>query len=345
MESLSRGRNRGSRKGLHLAKNYAHKVKRNNQTFSRDRAVSSFSRKDSLRDTFAMRLRLVMGNSHDHRISIKMTAHHVPPTWKQPVRLARFGLSFLLVFGLNSQTSGTQASSQHGPCDPTLHEREQDPQGYRLRGDRCEGIYLQTVSGSSLLVASFTSFFEAYDPGSLDKLSLEWSSPAQTPVRLRAYALREKLYYQMDAVVAPDKATYSWQGGVLNALHLSKPDIGVVGFIDYPIAGENRTVYLPLRIHEKTLKPTHSYELVLVPGSQLKEVFISLAKVEADGRPHTFSISDRPLHRGYYPAERGTLVEIPNPGSPGIYFLEVGATTMYGEPLTQQIWFYHDGVE
>jgi hypothetical protein len=195
------------------------------------------------------------------------------------------------------------------------------------------------------LVASFTSFFEAFSPGSLDKLSLDWSSPAKIPVRLRAYALREKLYYQMDTIVAPDKATYSWPGGVLNALHLSKQDIGVVGFVDYHITGENRTLYLPLRIHEKDQKPSHGYRLVLVPGSDLKEVFISLARVEADGRPHTFLISDRPLRRGYYPAERGIPVDIPNPHSPGIYFLEIGATNMYGEPLTQQIWFYHNGVE
>jgi hypothetical protein len=286
-----------------------------------------------------------MGNNQVRGISIEGTARHVPPTWKRLIRLARFGLSFLVVFGLNVQSSGAQAGSQQGTCDPSLHQREQDPQGYRLRGDRCEGIYLQAVSGSSLLVASFTSFFEAFNPGSVDKLSLEWSSPASTPVRLRAYALREKLYYQMDTMVAPGKATYSWPGGVLNALNLSKSDIGVVGFIDYGIGGENRTVYLPLRIHEKTRTPTHGYELVLVPGSQLKEVFVSLAKVEADGQPHTFLISDRPLHKGYYPAERGILIEIPNPASPGIYYLEIGATTMYGEPLTQQIWFYHDGAE
>ena len=286
-----------------------------------------------------------MGNSQGRGISIKVTKHHVPPTGKKPIRRACLSFCFLVVFGLNAPLSDAQAGSEHNPCDPNLRQRELDPQGYRLRGDRCEGIYLQAVSGNSLLVASFTNSFEAFSPGSLDKLTLEWSSPAKTPVRLRAYALREKLYYQMDTTVAPDKAAYTWPGEVLNALHLSKPDIGVVGFIDYLVGGENRTVYLPLRIHEQTRKPTHGYELVLVPGSQLKEVFVSLAKVGADGRPHAFLISDRPLHRGYYPAERGTLVEIPNPDSPGIYYLEIGATTMYGEPLTQQIWFYHDGVE
>jgi hypothetical protein len=270
-------------------------------------------------------------------------AQQVARTRKKPIPLARFG--FLVFVGLNAQPSGTQASSQHSPCDLTLQRREEDPQGYRLRGDRCEGIYLQAVSGNPLLVASFTSSFEPFNPGSLDKLSVEWSSPANIPVHLRANALREKLYYQMDTVVPPGKTAFSWPGDVLNALHLSKPDIGVIGFIEYRIGGEDRTVYLPLRIHEKARKPSQGYEFVLVPGTQLKEVFLSLARVGADGRTGTFLFSDRPLRRGYYPAERGTVVEISNPDSAGIYFLEIGATTMYGEPLTQQIWFYHDGVQ
>ena len=88
------------------------------------------------------------------------------------------------------------------------------PQGYRLRGDRCEGIYAQPVSGSStLLVASFTEAFEDFNPSSQDKLSIEWPSFAKTPIRLRAYALREKFYYQMDTVVAADKAPYLWPTG------------------------------------------------------------------------------------------------------------------------------------
>src|ERR1700722_4918720 len=100
-----------------------------------------------------------------------------------------------LVGCLLSAASPSVASPQQSPCDPNLAQLGQNPQGYRLRGDRCEGIYVQPVSGSAaLLVASFTESFAEFDPSSSDPLSVEWSSPAQTPVHLRAYALHEKLY-------------------------------------------------------------------------------------------------------------------------------------------------------
>jgi hypothetical protein len=253
--------------------------------------------------------------------------------------LVHLGLVFLASIGPNYRAEAAQES----PCDPTLNQVSQNPQGYKLRGDRCEGIYIQPVSSSSLLVASFTSFFEEFDPDSLESLSIDWVSPAKTPVRLRANALREKLYYQMDTVITSGRTTYSWPGTVLNSLHLSKKDIGVVGFTNFRIGGEDRTLYLPLRIRGKSQTTAPGYQIILVPGSELKEVFFSLAKLDANGQAHTFSISDRPLRRGYYPAERGISIEVPNPGQPGMYYLEIGAITKYGGPLTKQVFFYNSG--
>lgn len=261
-------------------------------------------------------------------------------------KYSRLGFSFLASFLLSARSPSTLLGAQQTPCDPNLTQLGQNPQGYRLRGDRCEGIYIQPVSGSTtLLVASFTEFFEDFDPNSLDKLSVEWSSPAETPIHLRAYALRQKLYYQMDAIVPAGKTAYLWPAGVLNALHLSKQDIGVVGFTEYRVGGENRTLYVPLLIRQRNQKPTHGYHLVLLPGSELNEVFISLAQVGTDGQPHSFLISDRTLGKGYYPAERGILIEIPSPKTPGVYYVEIGATSRYGGPITQHMWFYHAGAK
>ncbi len=260
--------------------------------------------------------------------------------------LTRRRLPFAVLVGFLFFARGPSGllGAQQSPCDPNLAQLGQNPQGYRLRGDRCEGIYIQPVSGSTtLLVASFTEFFEEFDPSSSDPLSVEWSSPAETPIHLRAYALREKLYYQMDAIVAPGKTGYLWPAGVLNALHLSRQDIGVVGYTEYRIGTENRTLYVPLRIRQKNQNSTHGYQLVLLPGSELKEVFVSLAQLGRDGQPHSFLINDHPLGKGYYPAERGILVEIASVKTPGVYYLEIGATSRYGGPATQRIWFYHAG--
>jgi hypothetical protein len=234
--------------------------------------------------------------------------------------------------------------SQQNPCDPSLSQLAQGPQGYRLRGNRCEGIYVQPVGSTTLLLASFTEGFENFNPKSPDKLSVEWSSPGGNAIHLRAYGLHEKLYYQMDAAVPPNKTSLLWDADLLDELHLSKEDIGVVGFTDYRIGAENKTLYLPLTIRQ-TSKPkaASAYQLIVLPGSELKELFISLARVGNDGRPQSFLTSDKPLGRSYYPAERGIPFEIPKPAEPGIYYLELGATSRYGGTATQQVWFYNSG--
>src|SRR5277367_2529290 len=159
---------------------------------------------------------------------------------------------------LSARSPSTLLRAQQNPCDPNLAQLGQNPEGYRLRGDRCEGIYIEPVSGSTtLLIASFTAVFEEFDPR-VD-LRVEWSSPADLPIHLRAYGLREKLYYQMDANVSANATTYLWPAGVLEGLRLSKQDIGVVGYTEYKIGGENRTLYVPLQIRQKDQKQTPEY--------------------------------------------------------------------------------------
>src|SRR5579863_1516285 len=68
------------------------------------------------------------------------------------------------------------ASAQSSPCDPHLPQPAQDPYGYRLRGDRCEGVYIQEVSGAPLLVASWTESFADYDLTSRQQLAMEWDT-------------------------------------------------------------------------------------------------------------------------------------------------------------------------
>ena len=85
----------------------------------------------------------------------------------------------LLGLGLLARSPG---SSRVAPnvaiaCD-SLKTRVTDPFRYRQRGDRCEGVYAQDVSGSSdLLVASLVESFEAIDDTSTLPLRVEWMPP------------------------------------------------------------------------------------------------------------------------------------------------------------------------
>src|SRR5919108_743620 len=93
------------------------------------------------------------------------------------------------------------ASGQESYCDPYLGQVSDNPYGYRMRGDRCEGIYIKEVSTTILLVASLTESFEDYDLNSSKPLLIEWNKASgDGVVRLRAQGLRRRLYYRMDTV-------------------------------------------------------------------------------------------------------------------------------------------------
>ena len=246
---------------------------------------------------------------------------------------------FLIVLAL-----GMPVMAQ-SPCDPRLplHSGIQETTAYRLRGDRCEGIYVRSVAGNSvILIASFSEPFSDFQDRS-KTIELAW--PAQSSeVRIRAYPLRERLYYQMDAVVPPHRGSYSWQRDVLDALHLVKQDIGIVAFSD---AGENTTegvVYLPLRVRSHGVSSKRSsYELILVPNVELTEVYLSLRRVSDGGTYGPYLFSDVPGKRGYYPAERGARLRFERPQLVGLYSLEIGATVRDGGLSSQRMYFYEPG--
>jgi hypothetical protein len=234
----------------------------------------------------------------------------------------------------------TFIQAQTGPCDPQLIQPQTNPYGYRQRGDRCEGIYVQQVGGSPLTVASWTESFEDYDLASGRPLTVEWDAPEGAVISLRAEALRHRLYFRMDAARPPGSKSYSWNVDLLAAIGVARPELGMLGSTRFPGANTERRIYLPLRIGQKN-KPvrTGAYKLVVVPGAEAKEIYLTVAL--DDGRGRKPLKDGDPLGYGYYPAERAVEIPISGLPAPGIYRVEVGATLRNGMVSTAQFWFYH----
>ena len=234
---------------------------------------------------------------------------------------------------------------QEGPCDSQLQPLAGDSNGYRVRGDRCEGIYIKEVAGgANLLVASFTESFEDYNPASGTDLLIDWKAPERGEVRLRAYALKRRLYYRMDTLRPSNSASFVWPSGLLTVLSIAKRDLGVVGWMSYRVGDAKREVYLPLKIRPRGVTSrSKSYQLILLPGAELSEVFITLAHVGADGFSDRYVKKGAPLSYGYYPAERGIMIPIPELPVPGVYSMEIGATLKDSGASTTRLWFYHGG--
>ena len=230
-------------------------------------------------------------------------------------------------------------------CDSLVKTRATDPLRYRQRGDRCEGVYGQDVSGSSsLLVASLVESFEAIDDTSSQPLLVEWTPPANRAVTLRAHSLKSGLFYRMDTPQPIAANSYRWQPDVLQALDIRNADIGVIGSIDSTMGGTRREVLVPLRIgHRNRPARASRYRMTVWPSVELSTVFVTVASAGANGQPIKYLQRDQDLAYGYYPAERGIDVRLPSLTTRGIYVVRVAAMLKRGGSATSTIFLYHTG--
>jgi len=101
-----------------------------------------------------------------------------------------------------------RAPAQEDHCDPYLKQIDDNPLGYRLRGDRCEGIYIKEVGSTSLIVASLTNSFDDFDFTTDKELQIKWELADSSRVYLRAQSLKRRLHYRMDTVRPSETTAY-----------------------------------------------------------------------------------------------------------------------------------------
>jgi len=234
--------------------------------------------------------------------------------------------------------------AQEGQCDQYLvKSAADDAQGYRWRVSRCEGRYAQDVSGSGLLrIVSLTESFEDFMSTSVRSLRITWPLYGREGVRLRAISLRRRLYFRMDRENPREATAYDWPSDVVRNIGLVKKEIGVLGWAAAAFGNTRREIYLPLRIGQSS-RPSQAtmYEVVVLPGAALKDMYYSLAPVGAEGRPGVFLKKNQSLGGSYYSAGQAVRLVLPELRNPGVYFLEVGAVLQDGRPATVTMWFYH----
>ena len=244
---------------------------------------------------------------------------------------------FLYLFGLL-----LHGACQASYCDPLLEKDDQNPLSYRLRGERCEGLYVEQVASTSLVVASLTASFQEFDAAETEALKIIWPTVGDAPTRLRAKGVKWKLYYRMDTVRPAGVSSFTWPTAMLGALDISKQDIGVVGWTTIRLGEAEHNVYLPLHISQsRGARRADRYRLVILPGIQLSEVFVSLATLDIAGNTQTFLQDGEPLRYGFYPPYRPIDIHLPQLKDPGVYYVEIGATLQSGGSTTLSFLLYH----
>lgn len=245
---------------------------------------------------------------------------------------ARVSLAVLCLITLSV---GFTRAAEH--CDRYLPVSLGNPFGYRMRGDRCEGVYVQQVASTPLIVASFGRLSVPDTLSAGGTLLVEWPAHGRE-VRLRAQSLKPKTYYRMDHRQPAGARSYRWPTDVLAALKLTRRDIGIVAVTEEKVGGSTREVYVPVRIGAPLPARDANYELVLVPGNELSEVFVALSRVAADGKRSEVSAA-KPLRFGFYPAGRSIRIPVGPIAGPGTYLLEIGATLRDGGAVSREVWF------
>ena len=247
------------------------------------------------------------------------------------------------VLAILASLAGPAPAKEH--CDPLLAPAPGTPFAYEDRGDRCEGLFVREVSGSAgLLVVSLTESFEEFDPQRDSEVVVGWSPPARGATRLRAFGLKRRQYYRMDAVRPEGVSSYRWPTNVMASLKIPSKEIGLVAWTTHTFGKEPLEAYLPLRIGKPApesgaTRPT----LTLLPGAELAEVYVSVWPLLPDGRPGPPLRREQALGHGYYPAERPLMLPLPELKTAGFYQLEIGVLLRAGGSVVRKLVIYHAG--
>jgi hypothetical protein len=196
----------------------------------------------------------------------------------------------LWIMVLQASWRCSAADLRSGTCDPGPNPAGGSEVAYTNRGDRCEGIYVQEVSGGALEIVSLTENSRSYKFTSDNPLLLEWPMVGDSEIQVRASSLKRKLYYRMDTLRPPKITTYNWPSDILGRLDLSRAELGMLAWTEteYPVAGVKHRIYLPLRVtkqqplshdssEQETKGITEAYKVLLLSDVELDEVYVTLS--------------------------------------------------------------------
>jgi hypothetical protein len=156
-----------------------------------------------------------------------------------------------------------QASASADPCNKTLAPSPvagRDGYSRRAEGERCEGVYISTVSAKPIELVSLTRGRLSYDAIKPTVLLITLDAPPPDGVaHVLAVGVPEGLYYQMDADVEGNHAVRWPVNDVLARLKIEPNKVGVLAYRKNP---SSETIYLPVDVVPGDVKPAHGEPIV-----------------------------------------------------------------------------------
>jgi hypothetical protein len=193
----------------------------------------------------------------------------------------------------------------------------------------------ERAGGAALLLVSYIDNFAPFNAEADKALQVRWLAPGHSPVRIRAYALKARTYYQLDA--NSGLATeFSWPLEIVRQISLDRRQLGVVGWTPVATRSGEKKLYLPLEISRVGDNSTASGSprLSVLPGKRLNEIFLTVTLLNADLTPGPTLLNESPLGYGSYPADTRVDIELVHLkiGKPGVYSVRMKPTVLNGPP-------------
>jgi len=237
-------------------------------------------------------------------------------------------------------------------CDSELLKHaDGGANGYKWRGDRCEGTYSRPTAGEgSFLIASLTRGRSVRVSVADPIIPLRWrAGTGHAPLHIRAYALRPRLRYQMDRMQAPAAGRYGWRSLVLAALELSLSDVGLVAWDSRQFGTGRANVYVPVTIGDD-IAPGAETALIALPAREMNEVYVTVGRLDAHGAITRTMRAKQPLSRGSYAAQIAIEITLPELHAPGLYGIQLegevrdGGGTVATPMIAVSVTWPNDGV-
>ena len=263
--------------------------------------------------------------------------HPFPTRWL-PIRLAVCALvcACAPVFSIEAQVAR---------CDDRIVSLASSANGYRQRGDRCEGMYDRPTGGTTLFIASFTEFFEDFKPAWGDSLTVEWQAPGDSVLHIRGETLLRDRVYRLDAFRPSRSGTFVWRTNLLAVERVAQRELTVAAWTRQLVGDTVVSVYVPLRISQREVAKCGSFRLVFWPGESLREIKVSLAHLDSKGLPTRIVRHDEPLKTGRLPAETPIplVFDASQLGEAGVYHMRLALTLESGGTSDKDFWLLAPG--
>lgn len=267
-------------------------------------------------------------------------------TKRRPIRLSwLIGVAFCAAVSGNLVSQKVRADAMLG-CDIS-QASVQAPAGltYGPRdNNRCEGLYAEPVSlGETLVIRSVHWDSVVFSPKQLKPLHISWVNPAPTHkvVDLKAFSLRPRLHYRMDARISPQSDSFTWDTRLLfhKQILLTPDELGLIACAEGCTESGTIPRFLPVRVAQghAPASDAQRLNLVVVPRIGLQELYVTLVgPLNSDGEGRVV-VDEQPQQWGYYPAGRPVLITLDVSEHPGRYRVELAAELNTGSAATTDL--------